>query len=39
MRGDSTIVDRHHTLQIAMGWSDAQLHRFINDDLRPIFHR
>lgn len=29
VRGDSTIADLHHTLQIAMGWSDAHLHRFI----------
>jgi Plasmid pRiA4b ORF-3-like protein len=24
---DSTIADLHHTLQIAMGWDDAHLHR------------
>ena len=27
--GDSTIADLHHILQIALGWSDAHLHRFI----------
>jgi Plasmid pRiA4b ORF-3-like protein len=25
---DSTIADLHYTLQIAMGWDDAHLHRF-----------
>src|SRR5947209_14282813 len=29
VRGDSTIADLHFALQIAMGWSDAHLHRFI----------
>ncbi len=29
VRGDSTIADLHHTLQIAVGWGDAHLHRFI----------
>jgi hypothetical protein len=29
VRGDSTIADLHHTLPIAVGWSDAHLHRFI----------
>jgi Plasmid pRiA4b ORF-3-like protein len=28
VRSDSTIADLHHTLQIAMGWGDAHLHRF-----------
>jgi hypothetical protein len=28
VRSDSTIADLHHTLQIAMGWDDAHLHRF-----------
>jgi hypothetical protein len=29
VRGDSTVADLHHTLQITMGWSDTQLHRFL----------
>jgi Plasmid pRiA4b ORF-3-like protein len=29
VRGDSTIVDLHNTLQTAFGWSDDQLHRFL----------
>jgi hypothetical protein len=29
VRGDSTIADLHHLLQIAFGWSDAHLHRFV----------
>jgi hypothetical protein len=28
VRSDSTIADLHQTLQIAMGWDDAHLHRF-----------
>jgi hypothetical protein len=28
VRSDSTIADLHYTLQIAMGWDDAHLHRF-----------
>jgi hypothetical protein len=28
VRSDSTIAARHHTLQVAMGWDDAHLHRF-----------
>ncbi len=28
IRNDSTIVDLHYTLQIAMGWSDSHLHQF-----------
>jgi hypothetical protein len=28
VRGDSTLADLHHTLQIAFGWTDAHLHRF-----------
>src|SRR5262245_1181190 len=29
VRGDSTIADLHHILQIAFGWSDDHLHRFL----------
>jgi hypothetical protein len=29
VRGDSTIADLHQTLQIAFGWSDEHLHRFV----------
>ena len=29
VRSDSTIVELHYTLQIAMGWSDCHLHQFI----------
>jgi hypothetical protein len=29
VRADSTIVDLHQTLQIAFGWSDTHLHRFV----------
>lgn len=29
VRSDRTIADLHHTLQIAFGWSDTHLHRFI----------
>jgi hypothetical protein len=29
VRTDSTIADLHSTLQIAMGWSDDHLHRFV----------
>jgi hypothetical protein len=29
VRGDSTIADLHHTLQITFGWSDDHLHRFL----------
>jgi hypothetical protein len=29
VRGDSTIADLHRTLQIAFGWSDEHLHRFV----------
>jgi hypothetical protein len=29
VRSDSTIADLHYTLQIAFGWSDAHLHRFV----------
>src|SRR6266704_6228912 len=28
VRSDSSIADLHYTLQIAMGWDDAHLHRF-----------
>ena len=28
VRSDSTIADLHYTLQIAMGWDGAHLHRF-----------
>lgn len=28
VRSDSTVADLHHTLQIAMGWTDSHLHRF-----------
>src|SRR6266511_2473044 len=28
VRGDSTIADLHHILQIAMGWTDTHLHQF-----------
>jgi len=28
VRGDRTILDLHHPLQIAIGWDDAHLHRF-----------
>jgi hypothetical protein len=28
VRSDSTIADLHYTLQIAVGWGDAHLHRF-----------
>lgn len=29
LRDDQTIADLHYTLQIAMGWSDLHLNRFI----------
>lgn len=29
VRSDSTIKDLHYTLQLAMGWSDFHLHRFL----------
>lgn len=29
LRSDSTITDLHYTLQIAMGWTDFHLHRFV----------
>src|SRR5215469_5376408 len=29
VRSDSTIADLHQTLQVAFGWSDEHLHRFI----------
>ncbi len=29
VRSDSSIAELHHTLQIAMGWEDAHLHRFV----------
>jgi hypothetical protein len=29
LRSDQTIADLHHTLQIAMGWSDLHLNRFV----------
>ncbi len=29
VRGDSTIADLHHALQIAFGWTDTHLHRFV----------
>ena len=29
VRSDSTIADLHATLQLAMGWSDEHLHRFV----------
>lgn len=29
VRADSTITDRHYTLQLAMGWSDSHLNHFI----------
>lgn len=29
LRSDQTIADLHHTLQIAMGWSDLHLNRFL----------
>jgi hypothetical protein len=29
VRGDSTIADLHRTLQIAFGWSNEHLHRFV----------
>jgi len=29
VRSDSTIADLHRTLQIAFGWSDEHLHRFV----------
>ena len=29
MGGDSTIADLHHALQIAFGWTDTHLHRFV----------
>jgi hypothetical protein len=29
VRGDSTIADLHRTLQVAFGWSDEHLHRFV----------
>ncbi len=28
VRADSTVADLHHTLQIALGWTDSHLHRF-----------
>src|SRR6266536_3332871 len=29
VRSDSTIADLHRTLQVAFGWSDEHLHRFV----------
>ncbi|MBV9172110.1 MAG: plasmid pRiA4b ORF-3 family protein [Chloroflexi bacterium] len=29
VRGDSTIAELHRTLQVAFGWSDEHLHRFV----------
>jgi hypothetical protein len=29
VRGDSSIADLHRTLQVALGWSDEHLHRFV----------
>ncbi len=29
VRSDSTIADLHHVLQIAFGWTDTHLHRFV----------
>ena len=29
LRGDHTLADLHAALQIAFGWSDAHLHRFV----------
>ena len=29
VRSDSTIADLHHALQIAFGWTDTHLHRFV----------
>ena len=29
VRSDSTIADLHATLQLALGWSDDHLHRFV----------
>ena len=29
VRGDSTVADLHATLQVALGWSDEHLHRFV----------
>ena len=29
VRGASTIAELHHTLQIAFGWTDSHLHRFV----------
>lgn len=29
VRSDSTISDLHYTLQIAMGWTDTHLNRFV----------
>jgi hypothetical protein len=28
VRGDATLADLHETLQVALGWTDAHLHRF-----------
>jgi hypothetical protein len=29
IRGDSSIADLHRTLQVAFGWSNEHLHRFV----------
>ncbi|MBV9171259.1 MAG: plasmid pRiA4b ORF-3 family protein [Chloroflexi bacterium] len=29
VRSDSTVADLHRTLQVAFGWSDEHLHRFV----------
>jgi len=29
VQSDSTIADLHYILQIAMGWTDSHLHRFV----------
>ncbi|QMS92304.1 hypothetical protein HUN01_33710 [Nostoc edaphicum CCNP1411] len=29
IRSDSTIADLHYIIQIAIGWADSHLHRFI----------
>jgi Plasmid pRiA4b ORF-3-like protein len=36
VRSDSTIADLHHTLQIAMGWDDAHLHRIESMEMLGI---
>ncbi|EKE96652.1 MULTISPECIES: plasmid pRiA4b ORF-3 family protein [unclassified Tolypothrix] len=39
IRSDSTIADLHYIIQIAMGWTDSHLHRFIISVCQYSQHR